>query len=132
MKKLLTLLAIPLLTSCALIGSVMNPPNFDNVEYSKIVNIRMLTEETKECNITGGQVLISELLQQKISWLAAYAEFRPNNKQTQIMLRTFKLEADGFVEHSAIAPNPVYCQLKLENMHNQSIIIQRAFGIKRS
>lgn len=109
----------------------MNPPKFDNVEYNNIVNIRMLTEETKECNIIGSQVLISGLLQQKISWLAAYAEFRPNNKQTQLMLRTFKLEADGFVAR-ATDGNEVYCQLKLENMHNQSIIIQRAFGTKRN
>ena len=127
MKKLLILALILLLPACA----ILNPPKFDNAEYSKIVNIRMLTEEVRECKTVEGQVLISGLLQNKISWLAAYAEFRPNNKQTQLMLKTFKLEADGFVEHAPNG-NKVYCQLKLENMHNQSIIIQRAFGTKRS
>lgn len=128
MKKLLIIALILLLPACA----ILNPPKFDNAEYSKIVNIRMLTEDgVKQCKTVDGQILLSGLLQTKISWLAAYAEFRPNNKQTQIMLRTFKLEADGFVAR-ATDGNEVYCQLKLENMHNQSIIIQRAFGTKRN
>ena len=128
MKKLLIIALILLLPACA----ILNPPKFDNAEYSKIVNIRMLTEDgVKQCKTVDGQILLSGLLQTKISWLAAYAEFRPNNKQTQTMLRTFKLEADGFVAR-ATDGNEVYCQLKLENMHNQSIIIQRAFGTKRN
>lgn len=134
MKTLaLAVLTALLLTSCTLVKSIdrlVRPPKFDNQEYSTLVDIRQLAEHKEACDNPEDQLLLAQQIRNKVDWAVKYSEHIPRNEESTQMLSILRGEVDKFVEHAKVKANPTYCKLKLENVVEQSIVIQKALGDK--
>lgn len=132
-KRLAIIVLLAILPGCALVEKVdriVRPPQFDSAEYGTLVDVRQMLERTYMCDNPADQLSLALGLQIRIDWVHKYSEYLPRNKESYAMLTAFKEEADMFVAHASERANPTYCQLKLEHMSEQAIIIQRALGDK--
>ena len=134
MKKLISIVLITAaLSGCAVIQKIdrlVRPPKFDNAEYATLVDIRQLAEKKEMCADPQNMISLSLALQNKIDWAAKYTEYIPRNEEAAKMFVLMKDEADRFVEHANKKANPTYCKLKLENILEQAVVIQKAVGDK--
>lgn len=130
MKTLYSIILVITLSGCATtldkIDRYINPPKFDSVEYATLVDIRQLAENKEMCNTPQDQLSLSLAIQKEIDWAVKYSEHVKHNEEANKMFTAMKDEADRFVEHARKKANPTYCKLKLENMLEQAVIIQRA------
>lgn len=130
MKTLYSIILAISLTGCATtidkIDRYVNPPKFDSAEYATLVDIRQLAEKKELCEVPQDQISLSLALQAKIDWAVKYSEQIKHNEEANKMFVAMRDEADRFVEHARKKANPTYCKLKLENMVEQAVIIQRA------
>ena len=130
MKTLLSIILVITLSGCATtidkIDRYINPPKFDNAEYSTLIDIRQLAEKKEMCEDPQDQISLSLALQNKIDWAVKYSEYVKHNEEANKMFVALKDEANRFVEKAKTKANPTYCKLKLENMVEQALIIQRA------
>jgi hypothetical protein len=135
MKKLISIIIVAVaLSGCAgvvqKIDRLVRPPKFDNAEYATLVDIRQLAEKKEMCEVPQDQISLALALQNKIDWATKYTQYIPRNGEAAQMFVLLKDEADRFVEHAQKKANPTYCKLKLENMLEQAVIIQKAVGDK--
>ena len=134
MKTLLSIILAISLSGCATtfdkIDRYINPPKFDSAEYATLVDIRQLAEKKEMCVDPQNMISLSLALQNKIDWAAKYTEYIPRNEEAAKMFVLMKDEADRFVEHANKKANPTYCKLKLENILEQAVVIQKAVGDK--
>jgi hypothetical protein len=130
MKTLLSIVLIVMLTGCATtinkIDRYINPPKFDGAEYATLVGIRQLAEQKEMCEDPQDMVNLASALRKDIDWAVKYSEQIKHNEEANKMFVAMRDEADRFVEHARKKANPTYCRLKLENMVEQAVIIQRA------
>ena len=130
MKTLYSIILVISLTGCATtfdkIDRYINPPKFDSVEYATLVDIRQLAEQKEMCDVPQDMISLSLALQKEIDWAVKYSQHVKHNEEANKMFTAIKDEADRFVEHAKKKANPTYCKLKLENMVEQAVIIQRA------
>lgn len=134
MKHTLSIILIAtVLSGCTVIKSIdriVRPPKFDNAEYATLVDIRQLAEKKEMCADPQEQISLALALQNKIDWAAKYTEYIPRNGEAAKMFVLLKDEADRFVDHANKKANPTYCKLKLENILEQAVVIQKAVGDK--
>lgn len=130
MKTLYSIILVIALSGCAStinkVDRFINPPKFDSAEYATLVDIRQLAEKKEMCEDPQDQISLSLALQNKINWAVKYSEQIKHNEEANKMFVAMREEADRFVVHAQKKANPTYCRLKLENMVEQAVIIQRA------
>lgn len=130
MKTLYSLILAVMLTGCATtidkVDRFIHPPQFDSTEYATLVDIRQLAEKKEMCEDPQDMITLALALQNKIDWSVKYSEQIKHNEEANKMFVAMREEADRFVVHAQKKANPTYCKLKLENMIEQAVIIQRA------
>lgn len=131
MRKILVVLAVLLLSSCALIDAV-RMARFDNNEYMLINTVR--TQANLGARKCGTPEVIAEVdtLWAKTVELRNYSESIPHNQETVIMAQELALVVKGLSDryHGTEPVSLNYCTLKFGNIEKSAVIIQNVVGAK--
>jgi len=131
MRKLLAILAVLLLTNCALIDAV-RMARFDNNEYMLINTVRTQANlGARKCG-TPEVVVEVDTIWAKTVELRNYSESIPHNQETVIMTQELAEVVKGLsVRYHGSDPVSLnYCTVKFSNIEQSAVIIQNVVGAK--
>ena len=127
--KRLTVLLLPLLSSCAVYDAVMMA-GFDPNEYRIVTEIRVDANYYREA---CGNPLMAQTNAQAIAYktdlFEAYSEQIPNNPDGYKASKSLNEIAQGLARRYDTPPVPVlFCKLKYTSIENSARVIQHVIG----
>lgn len=121
LKNILLTSSLVILTACA--------AKWDNVDYSRIVDIRhtvAVAQREKVCENPRQAQTVADALESDAYWLMLYSDYLPNNAPNQTMSTAlYNTAAEFSKRYQGTPPSKVYCELKLKTLTQQIEIIQR-------
>ena len=118
-KTIGVVLSLFILTSCSV--SNLIPNKFDNAEYSALVRLGVVAENTKDCNVDYINVAWFES-----AFLDKYAEHTMNETNQRIYAKINELVEELKNRED---PSPAYCRIKWSNI---SSIVEEALEVSGS
>lgn len=137
MRKLLILLALPLLTACGTVQHAWESywlPPFDNREYTYAVELRSMSEvAVDQCATAGASRDNAARIHERAREFYNYARELPNNRDVESMARSIT-EITGPLHQRYTADGTVsaaYCRSKYQLINIASTGAQRAMARKK-
>lgn len=118
-KTIGVVLSLFILTSCSV--SNLIPNKFDNAEYSALVRLAVVAENTKACDVDYIDVAWFES-----AFLDKYAEYTMNETNQRIYSKINDLVVEL---RNREDPSPAYCRIKWSNI---SSIVEEALDVSGS
>ena len=132
MKKLIALLAVSMLSGCALYDAYMMTP-FDSNEYKLAVEIRTDAHLAKaECDNPVSSKINAQAIADKTQLFEFYSEHIPRNNNGASASRNLNEIAQGLVKryNSGDKVSPTFCKLKFEGIEIGAVTLQSVLGKK--
>jgi hypothetical protein len=128
MKKI-TLLLLPLLSSCAIYDAVTTS-HFDNNEYQHIVDIRNLALTGKTfCKDPVESLAFAGKVASKTQMFMIYEEHLSSNVDAHKAAKVLDEIAQGLVKRYSTPPvSETFCKIKFDSIQNAAGVLQHVIG----
>ena len=131
MKKLASVIAITLLSGCAVIDAYLM--KYDTNEYKIITEIRADAQNYKaSCSNEMLSSANSIAIADKTNLFMLYSQYQPHNEPVQKASVELNKIAQGVKDQytKGTKVSPVFCKLKFDNIEKSAETIQRTVGDK--
>jgi hypothetical protein len=130
MRKLLPILAVTLLTGCAITDAYLMA-KFDSNEYQQMTQIRVDARRFKnDCDSTETSKLNALDLANETELFVAYSEHLPHNSDSTEAATTLNEIAQGLAVRykNNEKVTQLFCKLKFEGIEHSADLIQKTLG----
>jgi hypothetical protein len=132
MKKLIALIAVSMLSGCALYDAYMMTP-YDSNEYKLAVEIRTEAHKYRaECDNAEASKKNAQAIADKTQLFEFYSEHIPRNNNGASASRNLNEIAQGLVKryNSGDKVSTTFCKLKFEGIEIGAVTLQSVLGKK--
>jgi hypothetical protein len=132
MKKLIALIAVSMLSGCALYDAYMMTP-YDSNEYKLAVEIRTDAHRYKtQCDNAEASKLNARAIADKTQLFEFYSEHIPRNNNGASASRNLNEIAQGLLKryNSGDKVSTTFCKLKFEGIEIGAVTLQSVLGKK--
>jgi hypothetical protein len=132
MKRLIAVLAVPLLSSCAIYDAYMMTP-YDSNEYKLAVEIRTDAHKYRaQCDDADASKRNAQAIADKTQLFEFYSEHIPRNNNGASASRNLNEIAQGLLKryNSGDKVSTTFCRLKFEGIEIGAVTLQSVLGKK--